>query len=147
MQAPAKEWFSSLDLEGAVMPTSYRWSSSGAIIAPLSDASHDLVAITDPSVVYFDARWHVYATTVASGGVHGMVSLSFTDFSHPASGTFYTMDRAPGFDTYVAAPELFHFAPQDRWYLVFQSGPPMYSTNDDPGNPAAWTRPAPFFLE
>ncbi len=129
------------------MPTSYRWSSTGAIIAPVSDASHDLVAIKDPSVVYFDARWHVYATTVASGGVYGMVYLSFTDFSHPASSTFYTMDQTPGFDTYVAAPELFYFAPQNRWYLVFQSGPPMYSTNDDPGNPAAWTRPAPFFLE
>ena len=46
------------------------------------------------------------------------------------------MDQTPGFDTYVAAPELFYFAPQNRWYLVFQSGPPMYSTNDDPGKPA-----------
>ena len=127
------------------LPTSYRWSSSEAIIAPVSDASHDLVAIKDPSIVFFNDRWHVYASSVSSGGVYGMVYQSFTDFNDPASGTFYYMDQTPGFSTYVAAPELFYFAPQNRWYLVFQSGPPMYSTNDDPGNPATWTRPAPFF--
>jgi endo-1,4-beta-xylanase len=55
------------------------------------------------------------------------------------------MDQTPGFATYVAAPQLFFFRPQDKWYLVYQSGPPMYSTNDDLANPTAWTAPAPFF--
>jgi endo-1,4-beta-xylanase len=103
------------------------------------------VAIKDPSVVFFNGRWHVYASSVASGGVYGMVYLSFTDFSQISSATFYYMDQTAGFNTYVAAPQLFYFAPQSKWYLVFQSGPPMYSTNDDPGKPANWTRPAAFF--
>ncbi len=127
------------------LPTSFRWSSTGPIIAPVSNSSHNLVAIKDPSVVFFNGRWHVYASSVAAGGVYGMVYLSFTDFNQVSSGTFYYMDQTPGFNTYVAAPQLFYFAPQSRWYLVFQSGPPMYSTNDDPGKPANWTRPAAFF--
>jgi endo-1,4-beta-xylanase len=131
--------------DSCALPTSFSWTSTGPIIAPVSDASHDLVAIKDPTVVFHNGRWHVYASSVSSSGVYGLVYLSFTDFSEAASGTFYYMDQTPGFDTYVAAPQLFYFEPQDRWYLVFQSGPPMYSTNDDPANPANWTRPAPFF--
>ena len=129
----------------APLATSFRWTSTDPIIAPITDSSHDLVAIKDPSVVFFNDSWHVYATSVGTGGIYGMVYLNFSDFDDPASGTLYYMDQTPGFNTYVAAPELFYFAPQDRWYLVFQSGPPMYSTNDDPSHPEAWTRPARFF--
>jgi endo-1,4-beta-xylanase len=127
------------------LPDRFSWISSGPIIAPVSDASHDLVAIKDPTAVFYDERWHMYATSVGAGGIYGMVYLSFTDFDQVESGTFYHMDQTPGFNTYVAAPQLFHSAPRDKWYLVFQSGPPMYSTNDDPGSPEAWTRPARFF--
>jgi endo-1,4-beta-xylanase len=127
------------------LPDSFRWASTGPIIAPVSDPTHDLVAIKDPTVVFFAERWHVYASSVSSSGAYGMVYLSFTDFAQASSATFYYMDQTPGFNTYVAAPQLFYFSPQERWYLVFQSGPPMFSTNDDPGKPGNWTRPAPFF--
>lgn len=32
-----------------------------------------------------------------------------------------------------------------RWYLVYQAGPPMFSTADRPDDPTRWTAPAPFF--
>jgi endo-1,4-beta-xylanase len=127
------------------LPGSFRWTSTGPIIAPVSDPAHDLVAIKDPTVVFFNERWHVYASSVSSSGVYGMVYLSFTDWSEASSAPLYYMDQTPGFATYVAAPQLFYFAPEARWYLVFQSGPPMFSSNDDPGKPENWTPPAPFF--
>jgi endo-1,4-beta-xylanase len=55
------------------------------------------------------------------------------------------MDNTRGFKTYVAAPQLFYFTPQKKWYLVYQSGPPMFSTADDPGDPSKWTEPSSFF--
>jgi len=127
------------------LPDTFSWTSSGPIIAPVSDADHDLVAIKDPTAVFYNGRWHLYASTVGAGGIYGMVYLSFSDFDNVESGTFYYMDQTSGFDTYVAAPQLFYFRPQDLWYLVFQSGPPMYSTNNDPSDPEGWTRPARFF--
>lgn len=96
-------------------------------------------------MAFHDGLWHVYASTVSASGVYALAYLNFSDFDSIDSGTFYHMDQTPGFDTYVAAPQLFYFEPQNKWYLVFQSGPPMYSTNDDPGNPGDWTPPAPFF--
>jgi hypothetical protein len=121
------------------------WTSSAPLIVPRSDASHDLVAVKDPTVVRYNDRWHVYASSVARGGVYGMVYTSFTDWSDAPKAPLYYMDRTRGFNTYVAAPQLFYFTPQKKWYLVYQSGPPQYSTNDDVGNPAAWTAPKSFF--
>jgi endo-1,4-beta-xylanase len=74
-----------------------------------------------------------------------MVYTSFSDWSEASSAPLYYMDHTNGFSTYVAAPELFYFTPQKKWYLVYQAGPPKYSTADDPGDPTKWTPPAAFF--
>jgi endo-1,4-beta-xylanase len=129
----------------AGLPASFSWTSSSPLIVPVADATHDLIAVKDPTVVRYNDRWHVYATSVARGGIYGMVYLSFADWSDASKASFYYMDKTPGFNTYVAAPQLFFFTPQKKWYLVFQSGPPMFSTADDPGDPTKWTQPAPFF--
>jgi endo-1,4-beta-xylanase len=127
------------------LPASFSWTSTGPIIVPRSDAAHDLVAIKDPTVVRHNDRWHVYATSVARGGVYGMVYTSFADWSDAPKAPLYYMDKTRGFKTYVAAPQLFYFTPDKKWYLVYQSGPPMFSTADDPGDPTKWTEPSPFF--
>ena len=124
---------------------SIAWSGTEPLIAPISDATHALVAVKDPSVVRYGDRWHVYASTVSSTGAYNIVYTSFEDWSDPSSASWYYMDQTPGFKTYVAAPQLFYFRPQDKWYLVFQSGPPMFSSNDDPADPTKWTQPKPFF--
>jgi endo-1,4-beta-xylanase len=124
---------------------STQWSGSQPLIAPVSDATHDLVAVKDPTVVSFNGRWHVYASSVSSAGAYNMVYTSFSDWSQASSAPLYYMDQTSGFNTYVAAPQLFYFRPQSRWYLVYQAGPPKYSTANDPGDPTAWTPPAPFF--
>ena len=97
-------------------------------ISPRSDATHDLVAVKDPTVVQFNGRWHVFASSVSTQGAYNMVYSSFSDWSEASTAPLYYMDQTSGFNTYVAAPELFYFRPQQKWYLVFQSGPPMYSS-------------------
>lgn len=129
------------------LPASFAWGSTGPIIVPKSDAKHDLVAVKDPTVVRFNDRWHVYASSVAKGGIYGMVYLSFADWKDAPDAPLYYMDQTPGFNTYVAAPQLFYFSPQKKWYLVFQSGPPMFSTAPDPGDPTKWTEPSAFFAK
>ena len=124
---------------------SIRWSGAAPIIAPISDPTHSLLAVKDPTVVRFNDRWHVYASSVSTAGAYNMVYISFSDWSEAASAPVYDMDKTNGVATYVAAPHLFYFRPQQKWYLVFQSGPPMYSTSNDPGDPTAWTVPAPFY--
>jgi endo-1,4-beta-xylanase len=125
------------------LPSSFSWTSTGPIIGPKSDAAHDLVAVKDPTIVEYNGRWHVYASSVARGGIYGMVYTSFADWADASKATFYYMGKTPGFDTYVAAPQLFYFTPKKKWFLIFQSGPPMFSTADDPGDPSKWEPPQP----
>jgi endo-1,4-beta-xylanase len=129
------------------LPAALAWTSTAPLIVPTSDAAHDLVAVKDPTVVRFNGRWHVYASSVGRGGIYGMVYTSFADWKDAPEAPLYYMDQTRGFHTYVAAPELFYFTPQKKWYLVFQSGPPMFSTADDPGDPTKWTEPAPMFAK
>lgn len=127
------------------LPEKLQWSGSAPLILPSADATHELVAVKDPTIVRFNDRWHVYASSVTKSGVYGMVYTSFADWPEGPKAPVYYLDKTPGFNTYVAAPQLFYFSPQKKWYLVFQSGPPMYSTSDDPSDPSKWTPPAPFF--
>src|SRR5215471_904818 len=133
------------DAPSCGVPSSFAWSSTGPVLRPKSDATHNLVAIKDPSIVYFNNKWHVFVSTVDVNGAYSMAYLTFPDWDHVADATFYYLDQTPTLRGYHAAPQVFFFAPQAKWYLVFQSGPPQYSTNGDVSNPAGWTAPQSFF--
>jgi endo-1,4-beta-xylanase len=127
------------------VPSAFAWSSTGPILAPVSNVTHQLVAIKDPSVVYYNGKWHVFVSTVDTTGSYSMAYIQFADWSQPDAGAFYYLDDNSGLAGYHAAPQVFYFAPQNKWYLIYQSGPPQYSTNADVGNPAGWSAPTSFF--
>jgi endo-1,4-beta-xylanase len=127
------------------VPATFAWSTPGPVLSPKSDAKHNLVAIKDPSVVYFNSKWHVFVSTVDVNGAYSMAYITFPDWDHAADATFYYLDQTPTLVGYHTSPEIFFFAPQSKWYLVFQSGQPQYSTNTDIDNPAGWTQPQNFY--
>jgi endo-1,4-beta-xylanase len=95
-------------------------------------------------VVFFNGRWHVFASVANSSG-YGLVYLNFTDWSQAASATHVYLDRTPIGAGYRAAPQVFFFAPQNLWYLVYQTGNASYSTNPDISNPNGWSAPRNFY--
>ncbi|MFL6075909.1 MAG: non-reducing end alpha-L-arabinofuranosidase family hydrolase [Mycobacteriales bacterium] len=129
---------------GGSLPSSFRWSSSGVLISPKSDATHNIAGIKDPSVVFANGKWHVFAS-VANASGYSLVYLSFTDWSQAASAPQFYLDRSGIGAGYRAAPEVFFFAPQNLWYLVYQTGNASYSTNPDISNPAGWSAPRNFY--
>ena len=130
---------------GGSLPSSFRWSSSGVLAGPKSDASHNIVSIKDYTVVRHNNQWHVYATTASRSGGWNLVHFAFPDWPQAAAAAHTFLDTAsaigPG---YRAAPHLFYFAPQNLWYLVYQTGLPSYSTSSDPSNPRSWSAPRNF---
>lgn len=129
---------------GCGVPTSFQWSSTGPVLSPVSDATHNLVSIKDPSAIYYNGNWHVFVSTVAVGGIYSFAYLSFPDFDHTSAPFFYHLNNTPTLVGYHTAPQIFYFRPQGKWYLVFQSPSPQYSTNADIGNPAGWAAPINF---
>jgi len=130
----------------ASLPATFRWSSTGPLIGPKNDATHSLSAIKDPSVVFVNGRYHLFATTTSSTGKYSMVYLSFTDWAQAGAATQRFLDQTPIGTGYRAAPQIFYFAPRRLWYLIYQTGnDASYSTNPDIGNPAGWTAPRGFY--
>jgi endo-1,4-beta-xylanase len=125
------------------LPTSFRWSSTGPLIGPKNDG-RGVAGIKDPSVVYYNGRYHVFASTAKAAG-YNLVYTSFTDWSQASAAPFTYLDTTPIGAGYRAAPEVFYFAPQRLWYLVYQTGNASYSTNPDISNPAGWSAPRDFY--
>ncbi|MDX3233079.1 non-reducing end alpha-L-arabinofuranosidase family hydrolase [Streptomyces sp. ME19-01-6] len=128
----------------AALPTRYSWSSSGILMSPKSDSTHNIAGLKDPSVVYYNGKYHVFASVASSSG-YSLVYLSFSDWSQAASATHYYLDRSGIGTGYRAAPQVFYFAPQRTWYLVYQTGNASYSTNTDISNPGGWSAPRNFY--
>lgn len=74
-----------------------------------------------------------------------LVYFSFSDFDQANSATFtYLSDTNIG-SGYRAAPQVFYFAPQKLFYLVFQNGNAAYSTNPETSDHNGRSAPKNFF--
>ncbi len=129
--------------DAAALPSRYSWSSSAAMIGPKSDATHNIAAIKDPTVVQYNGKYHVFASTASASG-YNLVYLNFTDWSQARPRTT-TWTAAPSAPADRAAPQVFYNAPQRLWYLVYQTGNASYSTNPDISNPNGWSAPRNFY--
>lgn len=115
---------------GCDLPNSLSWTSTGPIITPRNDD----VAVKDPSIVYYDGKYHVFATVY--NNAYGSMYTAFTDFDNVAAGSYQSF--SPGGSSTVA-PQVFYFSPQNKWY-IFTQWPAKYTTNDDINNVNGWAR-------
>jgi len=124
-----------------------RWEYSAPLIAPEQremDASH---AQKDPSVVFFEDKWHVFMTVK----LKGRSAIEYCSFENweKANSAKRTILRVSSSE-YYCAPQVFYFRPQKKWYLIYQMGVPgsnmmwvAYSTTTDIASPDSWTRAMP----
>ncbi|MBI2513282.1 MAG: hypothetical protein HYV96_14995 [Opitutae bacterium] len=121
------------------------WVSTGPLVFPTADAAHPIVAVKDPSVVYHDGRWHIFATTAATNGAWGMAYFNFASWDEAPQAKPFYLDQNPHLAGYNCAPQVFYFRPQKKWYLIFQSPQPRFSTTDNLADPMSWSAPQDFF--
>jgi len=126
--------------------TPLQWKSTGMLIQPVSDATHEIVSVKDPTIVRYNDLWHIYATVYStSAKTWSMVYLNFKDWSDAPKAKLHFVDQNPNLRGYHCAPQLFYFRPHKKWYLIFQSQQPQYTTTDDLSKPETWSRPMDFF--
>jgi hypothetical protein len=125
--------------------TPLKWKATDVLVKPVSDETHNLVSVKDPSIVRYNNKWHIYATTANTRGNWSIVYLSFADWADATNAKPYYIDQNPNLRGYHCAPQVFYFRPHKKWYLIYQSQPPQYSTTDDLSKPETWTKPESFF--
>lgn len=124
----------------------FHWRSSGPLVAPAAEGEHAYSGLKDSSVVYFNGAYHVFMTTAAPDGWN-LAYTRFTDWSEAPKAKLVSLKQSGIGPGYRAAPQVFYFAPQKLWYLVYQGGPPFYSTTANIEDPLSWSAPKPFFSE
>ncbi|MBN2717582.1 MAG: glycosyl hydrolase family 62 [Deltaproteobacteria bacterium] len=121
---------------GCDVPTSFKWQATRPLITPPEGS----VSIKDPSVLFYNGKWHIYATHYAQNGGYSMVYLNFADWAQADAAEKIPVSTNPNLKGYKCAPQLFYFSPQDLWYLVYQTQEPAYSTTKDPTDVSSWSK-------
>lgn len=117
-------------LTGCDLPTYIQWTSSPAIIVPQKGYQ----SVKDPSIVYYDGKYHVFATAFANvSNFYESIYLNFENFDE--AGAAPHVKFAP--DGSAVAPQVFYFRPHKRWYIMTQ-WPAKYTSSKDIADPASW---------
>jgi hypothetical protein len=95
----------------------FSWNTSGPLIdvGPGKDATDPHVSIKDPTVVFHDGGWHLFATVRTKSGRVDIEYLRFTDWALANRATRHVLALH---DQYYCAPQVFFFRPHRKWYLV-----------------------------
>lgn len=121
------------------------WISTGPVIKPIASEQHPIVAMKDPTVVYHEGRWHIFVTTAASNGAWSMAYVNFRSWNEAATAKPFYLSDNPNLAGYNCAPHVFYFRPHRKWYLIFQSPQPRFSTTENLANPTSWSAPQSFY--
>ncbi|MEM9884071.1 MAG: non-reducing end alpha-L-arabinofuranosidase family hydrolase [Planctomycetota bacterium] len=145
MRKAAADPIESLRAPGAAAdPVAFAWTTGRPFVRTAEYGQEDWIALKDPSIVRHEGRWHMFCTVRGHERSHAVAYLSFEEFGQAQGVEPVIMPMHEG---YVAAPQVFYFEPQKKWYMICQAINKQwtpgfrgaYSTTDDPSDPASWT--------
>lgn len=121
------------------------WLVGPPVLTPGPIGSFDETAVKDPTIVFFESKWHLFYTARGQNRYHiGYVSAPTLETLNQAPRTLLKQLYGKT-DRYAGAPQVFFFEPQNTWYLIYQTRDsnyqPVYSTTKTIAKPESWTPP------
>ncbi len=134
----------------ALLRGHFSWSSSSPFLAPEEGRQDFCYSVKDPSIVFYNGRWHVFHTTRGAIRSHRIEYVSFRSWEEANASKRHTLKCR---DAYLAAPQVFYFRPHKKWYLIYQiveearkpALQPAYSTTENIEDPESWSPAALLF--
>lgn len=128
------------------------WTMSGPLVGPAQRREDPCYSVKDPSIVFFEGRWHLFCTIRSVKRSHQIEYLNFSDWSDANSAERHILTVTNG---YFCAPQVFYFEPQRKWYLIYQALDtarkvalqPAFSTSPNLSDPQSWTPPVFLFSQ
>jgi hypothetical protein len=134
----------------ALLSGEFRWTASPPLVSPADRPADPCVSIKDPTIVRYKDRWHLFCTIRSKVRTHQIEYLSFGDWPEANGAERHVLKMHPG---YFCAPQVFHFTPHKKWYLIYQASDeswdpkfqPVFSSTANLEDPASWTPPQPLY--
>jgi hypothetical protein len=129
-----------------------KWYLKGSVFTARSNEKFDNVAVKDPSIVYFNKKYHLFYTAKGtnSTNVHkfstGCAYVNASTIEELNQSERYSIDSLAGRP--VIAPQIFYFEPHKRWYLIAHTPvlernlsvlKPIYLTNKNIDDISGWS--------
>jgi len=130
-----------------------KWTVSEPIMTKGPEGSFDNVATKDPSIVFYNGKYHLFYTAKSSHRIEGKrrfgISVGYT-----SSPTLEGLKDSKRYDfkkivdEVIIAPQIFFFEPQKKWYLIAHKNmahnrdlAPVYLTNENIEDVNGWSKP------
>lgn len=134
-----------------------RWEVSDPLLEAGPAGAFDELSVKDPSIVFFDDKFHLFYTGKASYETRdslGYLSKNGSGLGYVAAPTLGELGDAVRYDlgkitgSVIVAPQVFYFEPHGLWYIVAQTVVegkpdlmPVYLTNPDINDVHGWSGP------
>jgi len=122
------------------------WEIHDPLFLPGSQGSFDEVSVKDPSVVFFQNKWHLFYTA-RNKEEYTTAYVSAENLGDLQSAPRHELKMIRGKTRYGCAPQVFFFTPLKKWFLIFQNRDtnyqPAYSTTQKISEPKSWSTPKP----
>jgi len=123
----------------------FAWSTGEPVLGPPESPSDLHYSVKEPSIVFFDNRWHLFCSLRGKSYSREIEYLTFTDWDDLGSATSTPLKlTSEPFGT----PQVFYYSPQELWYLVYQlyqdeelAVTPVFSTSKSLSNASGWSTP------
>jgi len=123
-----------------------KWEISAPVLSQGPEGSFDQVAVKDPSIVFFEGKWHLFYTA-RSKNEYTTGYVSAERLTGLQSAPRHQLKVIRGRGRYGCAPQVLYYQPQRKWYLIFQNRDsnyqPMFSTTAAISKPETWSEAKP----
>src|SRR5207248_6611249 len=75
----------------------FRWRLGPPLVAPAQRPDDPCHAVKDPSVVFFDGRWHLFCTIRSARRTHQIEYLSFADWPKADAAPRHVLKLTDGY--------------------------------------------------
>ncbi len=134
------------DLPQPFLTGEFRWEISEPVLsARPQEGDQIFFSVKDPTVVWFDKRWHLFCTVRGRPRTHQIEYIRLLDWDQPPE-LRPLLAITP---EYYCAPQVFYYRPHRKWYLIYQTADPSrkpalqpaFSTNERLDDPTGWSPP------
>jgi hypothetical protein len=130
----------------------FRWTVGAPLVSAATRTDDPCYSVKDPSIVYFQGRWHLFCTIRSVKRTHQIEYLSFDDWKNANQAPRHILTIT---NNYFCAPQVFYFKPHRKWYMIYQASEqtrkpslqPAFSTSTNIAEPSSWTRPVFLYKE